>query len=82
MRIDGDGEFEAFSVGTYSGHVWCESKMAVRSVERFPSSHVFKGFVIEFDPDTTSMQVVRVSNAFPRVETTHVVTLDGVISGE
>lgn len=56
--------------------------MAVRSVERFPSSHIFKGFVIEFDPDTTSMQVVRVSNAFPRVETTHVVTVDGVISGE
>lgn len=39
----------------------------------------FKGFVIDMDLDAASLQIMRVSNAFPRVTSVHEITVDGVI---
>ena len=38
-----------------------------------------KGFVMDLNPYTSSLQVLHVSNAFPRVKSVHKVTIDGVV---
>ena len=38
-----------------------------------------KGFVLDLDPDAASLQVVRVSNAFPRTTSVHTISVDGVV---
>lgn len=45
---------------------------------RRPWTYMFQGFVLDLDPDTPSLHVVRVSNAYPTTKTAHSITVDGV----
>ena len=82
VRDDRDGGRKAFSLGTYSVHVRSESMWLFQAVFGAAKLTDWKGFVVDLDLDTTSLQIMRVSIFVPGITSVHKVTVNGVIEGE
>lgn len=60
---------------TDTGDIWCEWKDLI-TMERDFWLTLSQGFVVDLDPVASCLHVVRVSNAYPRIETRHTVSVE------